>query len=406
MNLRLLVWKEIWERPTALATTCLAVLLGVTALVTIRHVTVSSEQEVARQLESLGANVLILPRDATLQDYYSADMQGGSLPEEHVDEVLMSGLTGVERLSPKLCVPAQLAGRQVTLTGILPQSEFAAKTAWQSINLFSQKHQGCKKAHVEPTAEDAAPEALATRRSIEDLAEGETVVGADIAARDNIRPGSSVELLGRSLRVLAILPRTGTVDDSRVFAHLHTVQRMAQAGQVVSAIEVMGCCEDAAGQLVPDLQKLLPDAKVVTISQVVKTQVGVNRLMAKGSLFVFGVLVIVGGASVASAISANVRERRREIGTMLALGATSGLIARMFLLKAAVVGLAGGLGGAALGMSLAVWFGPRWAGVAVGPLPSFAVLSALVAVVVALVAAYWPARRAAGLDPCICFQEV
>ena len=46
------------------------------------------------------------------------------------------------------------------------------------------------------------------------------------------------------------MPRTGTVDDSRVFAHLHTVQRLSKSGEVINAIEVMGCCEDAAGNLV------------------------------------------------------------------------------------------------------------------------------------------------------------
>ena len=60
--------------------------------------------------------------------------------------------------------------------------------------------------------------------------------------------------------------------------------------------------------------KLLPNARVVTVSQVVQTQVGVNRLMSGTSWFVLGILVVVGGASLASAIAANVRERRREIG--------------------------------------------------------------------------------------------
>ena len=76
------------------------------------------------------------------------------------------------------------------------------------------------------------------------------------------------------------------------------------------------------------VRKLLPNTKVVTISQVVQTQVGVNRLMSNTSLFVLVVLVVVGGASLAGAIAANVRERRREIGTLMALGATPGLRSR------------------------------------------------------------------------------
>jgi putative ABC transport system permease protein len=407
MRLRTLVWKELRERPWALATSGLAILLGVASLVAIRHVTVASEREVSQQLATLGANILILPKEATLQDYYAADQNGGTLPEEHVSEVYLAGLTGVEKVSPKLSVPAELGGHSVTVTGILPQSEFRTKAAWQTVSLFSPKpHVGCKKAKCAPTAADASPEALATNRTIEELRETEAVIGADIADRTRIKSGKTVKLLGASFDVLAVLPRTGTVDDSRVFAHLHTVQRLAGSGEVVSAIEIMGCCEDAAGDLVPQLQKLLPDAKVITISQVVQTQVGVNRLMANTSWFVLVVLVIVGGASLAGAISANVRERRREIGTLMALGATPGFVSRLFMVKALVLGLIGGAAGSLIGLGLALWLGPHWASVEVVPLPHLMAAAACAACVLALAAAYWPARTAARLDPCICFREI
>lgn len=406
MNLRILVWRELSERPSAMLTSTLAILLGVTALVAIRHVTVFSEREVGQQLQSLGANVLVLPKDATLQDYYSADLTSQTLPESHVASILLANLPGVERLSPKLCVSTKIAERPVTLTGILPQSEFQAKAAWQSVSLFSNKHEGCTKAACGPKTYDAAPESLASERTIDQLKGNEAVIGADVAEFSKLRPGKSVTILGESLQILAVLPRTGTVDDSRVFAHLHTVQRMTNAGEVVNAIEVMGCCEDAAGSLVPRLAELLPDSKVVTISQVVSTQVGINRLMSQMSLFVVGVLVVVGGASVASTIASNVRERRREVGTMMALGATPGLVTRMFLLKASILGLVGGIGGCSLGLVSAMLLGSYWAGVTVAPLPDLLLMALAAALAITTLSAYFPARSAARLDPCRCFSEV
>jgi putative ABC transport system permease protein len=405
MTLRSLVWKEIRERPTACLTVVLTIFLGVAALVAIRHVTVFSEHEVARQLETLGANILILPKNASLQDYYSADLNGETLPEQRVSEVLLAALPGVEKLSPKLCVTAEVDGKPVLLTGILPQSEFQAQAVWQSVSMFTKtKHVGCKNAACSKPA-DTSPEALAKSRTIETLDPHAIVVGADAAADLKLAVGDSIVLLGDQFRVAAVLPVTGTVDDGRVFAHLHTVQKCAKSGEVVSAIEVMGCCEDAAGDLVPQLAKLLPDAKVVTISQVVATQVGVNRLMSRSSVFVLGVLVVVGGATVASSTSANVRERRREIGTLLALGATPWLVARLFLLKAAWLGLVGGVTGCVVGVVAAVMLGPHWAGVAVSPLPGLAALAAGAVLAITLVAAWWPARKAARLDPCTCFRE-
>src|SRR5262245_51756970 len=99
MNLRTIVWKELWERPTAMATSVMAILLGVAALVTMRHVTVFSEREVTHQLNALGANILILPKEASLQDYYSADLNGQTIPEQHAAQIMLAGLTGVEKLS-------------------------------------------------------------------------------------------------------------------------------------------------------------------------------------------------------------------------------------------------------------------------------------------------------------------
>lgn len=110
-----------------MATCVLAILLGVAALVAIRHVTVFAEREVGRQLQTLGANILVLPKGASLQDYYSADQNGMTIPEEQVSQIMLAGLTGVEKLSPKLCVPVVLEGAALTLTGILPQAEFQAK---------------------------------------------------------------------------------------------------------------------------------------------------------------------------------------------------------------------------------------------------------------------------------------
>ena len=399
MNIKKIAWKELWERPTAMITSLLAIALGVTALVAIRHITVFSEQEVKHQLSELGANILILPPAASLQDYYSADVNGGTLLEEHVSTVLLANLAGVEKLSPKLCTSVKVGGKDVILTGVLPQSEMNTQ-AWQSVGMFAKKnkHEGCTKASTGVV--DTSPEALASLRTIEELDRFAVVVGADVAASTKLQAGASLVLFGTQFKVRAVLPPTGTVDDGRVFAHLHTVQELTKSGEVVSAIEVMGCCEDAAGGLVPQLKALLPDAKVVTVSQVV------NRLLAKSSIFVLGVLVLVGGATVASSTSANVRERRREIGTLMALGATPNLILRLFLLKATWLGLAGGIGGALAGIVLAVLLGPHWAGVTVSPLPSLAAIAVTAALGVTLIAAYWPARSAAQLDPCTCFREI
>jgi putative ABC transport system permease protein len=115
---------------------------------------------------------------------------------------------------------------------------------------------------------------------------------------------------------------------------------------------------------------------------------------------------VVGVASIAGTMFANVTERRREIGTLMALGATPRLVSRLFLGKALVIGVTGGLLGYVAGTALAVGAGPYWAGITVRPVASLVVVALVLAAAVAVVASYLPARRAALIDPCLCFREV
>ena len=129
-------------------------------------------------------------------------------------------------------------------------------------------------------------------------------------------------------------------------------------------------------------------------------------MMSHLSMIVLGVIVLVGGASVANYMYANVYERRREIGTLMALGAGSSVILRMFLLKALLLGFVGGISGYALGTVLAVTLGPRLAGIPVLPMPVLLAWAVGLSLAIALAASYFPARRAARLDPCDALQEV
>jgi putative ABC transport system permease protein len=247
---------------------------------------------------------------------------------------------------------------------------------------------------------------LVRKRVIDDLGTHEALVGADTASILGIVEGQSLNLMGKDFSVVAVLPETGTVDDSRIFAHLHTVQEMSNKDAVVSCIEIVGCCKEISAGLVDNVNKLLPDAKVVTVTQVVATQAKVNGMMEKLSLIFVAIIVVVGGAGIANYMFANVYERRREIGTLMSLGAESMLILRIFLLKALLLGVAGGVGGFVVGTLLAVTLGPRLAGVPVLPMPALALWAVAISVGITLLASFFPARRAARLDPVTSFQEV
>jgi len=285
----------------------------------------------------------------------------------------------------------------------LPKNEFQAKAAWSGVGVFSRPV-GCGASVGMMGSDDK--KTLSRKKIIETLEENEVLVGADVAAKLGLKDADSLELLGKEFTVTAVLPQTGTVDDSRIFAHLHTVQDLAEKGPVVNAIEIIGCCQEISAGLVDKLNRLLPDAKVVTVSQIVQSQQRINGMMSNLSLMFLVIIVFVGGASIANYMYANGFERRREIGTLMALGADSRLVLQVFLLKALLLGVAGGIGGFVLGSIFAVVLGPQLAGIRVWPMWQLAIAAIGISVALTLVASYFPARRAARLDPCATFQEV
>jgi putative ABC transport system permease protein len=423
MQMRTLVLREIFERKSQLYTSFLAILLGITVIVSIKNITTYSEGAVAQEMDSLGANVLVLPKSATLQDYYNADIQSETIPEEYVTQLAMSDLAGLDNISPKLSVPVQLKDKTFTLTGILPKNEFQAKAAWSGAGVFTRPV-GCGASVGMMGSDDK--KTLSRKKVIETLEDNEVLVGADVAAYLGIKDAdssetdspeadsskadppepASIELLGKKFIVTAVLPATGTVDDARVFAHLHTVQELSKKGPVVNAIEIIGCCKEISAGLVDKLNAALPDAKVVTVSQIVQSQQRINGMMSNLSLMFLVIIVFVGGASIANYMYANVFERRREIGTLMALGADSRLVLKVFLLKALLLGGAGGVGGYVLGSIIAIVLGPQLAGIRVWPMWELAIAAIVISVGLTLIASFFPARSAARLDPCATFQEV
>jgi putative ABC transport system permease protein len=411
-----LIWTEMARRPGPSITALVVVALGVSALVAVESVASSSEQKIAGQMQQLGANILVLPKDVSLQNYYAADTHGKSIPEEYVSRIALARLTGVEELSPKLTIDCEWDSTPAVLTGILPRTEFYKKSSWQSVDLLTMgldpvdvgtKHEGCSGRSCQiPTGEKTELSSYSSTRIVHELDQNSLLVGADVAAKHGVEVGQKVELLGGQFIVAGVLPATGTTDDGRLFAHLHRVQELHGAGAVVNVIEVMGCCEDVASGLIEGLDTLLPDVRVVTISQIVEAQVTVNRLMNRLSYVLFTLLMVIGGASIASVMFANVAERKRELGTLLALGATPKMVGRMIILKASTIGLVGGAAGLLLGVSAAYTVGGRYLDLSVGISPQAATVGLVVAIVVAAVASYLPARKAARLDPCVCLQEL
>lgn len=133
------------------------------------------------------------------------------------------------------------------------------------------------------------------------------------------------------------------------------------------------------------------------------------KLVAVALSLLAALITALAAVNIAQALYANVRERRREIGILRAVGATHGDVQALFLVEAAAIGLGGGLFGMVLSRAAAA--GLDW--LARTRLPDFpfkpqsffefqawmVCTGLVVGVLAALAGAFLPARAAARLDP-------
>ena len=393
MNLFGLVRRELSHRKGQAVSGLLAIVLGVAVIVALRSVTRVSEIAVATKLDNLGANILVLPIGTSVDDYRSADIDAATLPEEYVERIVASTLPGVDNLSPKLTRRMEIGGHKLVVTGILPTNEIASKPVWQLDALSGGATHDCSKdagAYVNPRLK---------RKAVGSLDEKECLVGSAAAERLKVVKGETVDLGGTSLKVEAVIPETGTVDDDRVFVHLRTMQRLTETKGKVSSIEIMGCCNAITDGLLGKLRNVLPDTKITTVQQIVATQIETNALVKKVSFAFLWVVLVVGGLSIGNSIWANVNQRRREIGILRLLGTPRGGIYGLLLGKAAFLGVVGGFLGWVIGTIAGSTLGADITGLEVRPVGTLLASSLLVAVGTALLGAFLPAHLASRIEP-------
>ncbi len=405
MNLFNLVWLELLHRKARLVSGLMAIILGIAVIVGIRSVTIFPEKAVAVKLDNLGANILVLPQGASTDDYYTADIDAPTFPENYVERIVTSNLSGVDNLSPKLSRRVKIGNENFVLTGILPANEITAKPLWQTSGLMgAELKASCATATSENHPSELKDERL-TRKVIDSLDALDCYVGFMAAKKLAAAEGGKINIENKEFNIVKILPETGTIDDGRIFAHLHTVQKLLGIENQISAIEIMGCCNAISEGLLSKMRNILPDTRITTIGQIVSTQLETNKMMNKISLIFLIIILLVGGISIGNYMAANVNERKREIGIYRMIGFSRSEIYSMLLLKAVILGFFGGILGCILGTLAGVILGPQLAGIAVQPIIILLPFSILSAIIISVLGSLVPAYLAAKIEPYSIMQE-
>ncbi len=243
------------------------------------------------------------------------------------------------------------------------------------------------------------------------------VIGQTIA--DNLFPGidpigQNLRVRGLSFRVVGVLARKGQDAQGRdqddvLFAPYTTVQKKLLAISHIQFAYVSAITPGAtytAQQQITDLlrqrHRLGPNQEndffVRNMTDVAEAADETNRIMTILLGSIASVSLLVGGIGIMNIMLVSVTERTREIGIRMAIGARSSAVRTQFLIESIVLSLIGGVIGILLGVTVSIVI-PQLVGWPTLISVSSIVGSVVFSAVVGIFFGYYPARKAAGLDP-------
>lgn len=224
--------------------------------------------------------------------------------------------------------------------------------------------------------------------------------------------GKTVRIGGINFKVIGLLEAKGGTgfggQDDAVFVPLSTMQKILVGDNYLSTISVSVADKELMAQVKDEITFVLavkhrvdpaePDFSIISQADILGTLNQVTTTFTMFLAFVAGISLLVGGIGIMNMMLTTVTERTREIGLRKAIGAKKLDISRQFLAEALMLTFTGGLIGIILGwlISLAV---SAFAGIATS-VSLMAILIAFgVCAAIGIIFGYYPARRAANLNP-------
>ncbi len=359
-------------------TAILAVALGTSLVSASLGLAVGMRAKMRQALRAYGANIVLVP--AARPGGVRETPAGAQLLPSMSEDVLLrlgrlSGDLPLLGYTPILYTVVEVGPHRVALAGTWPDAARRVNPAWRAEGRWIEHRDDVSGA----------------------------ILGLSLAQKLGLTLGAPLTLTasGRthSFRVVGILS-TGGSEDEQVIVTLRAAQEVSgQAGRL-SLIQVSALGADrSVEEIARALESGLPGVEARTQLRLVMAE---ERLLARLSLLlglIAGVVLLASGLGVAATIASTVLERTREIGLMKALGASRSRVGALFLAEAGIMGFAGGLLGAAVGLGLAQAIAWSVFGGSVPFRITPAIASIGMGVCIAALSSLIPIRRAASIHP-------
>jgi len=393
-------WDAIRGHRLRSGLTMLGILIGIAAVVLTVGLGLGSQQEVGARISSLGSNLLIVtPGSSTT----TAGVRGGfgtasTLTTDDAD-ALASPVA-----APDIAAVAPIKSSSQALT--------AGSANWTTSVV------GTDSSWLDVRARSLSDGRFISTADVADSA-AVTVLGSETATELFGSPGAVgriVTINNVEFTVVGVLASAGSdastnLDDQAVVPISTASNRLVGGATrtAVSTIYIQAASPDVLSAAYQEADALLlnlhhiatPTSADFTISSqqtLLATATSVSRTLTILLTGIAALSLLVGGIGVMNIMLVSVTERTREIGLRKALGAPPAAIRRQFLVEATVLGLAGGVLGAVLGIGCALLL-PGLLGTTIVVSPAAVIGSIAIAMAIGVIFGVYPATRAARMAP-------
>lgn len=373
--------------------------LGAGAAVTaaLLNLQVDAKRRITSEFRVFGANVLVTPRNPNTKGLQSGVSTLDSslynrIPQSNGDDLVAraSLLYGIVKITP-------WGGG----------SEISETRGATSAVLVGYQFFGNDLAEIFPSTIVAEPQGRVLMGVDPGVRVSSCELGEQLAKRLGVQIQQSVELQANDSDVICFISRIrrfGGPEDSQILIWLDAAQELLKQKDRSSliALSVPGN-PTSVQRYVSQLQSSMPDVDVRPVRQFTEGEAKIyNRI---GGLLTATVVIVLllTGLCVMAAMTNVAMERKNDVGLMKAIGGATRRVLRLFMMEAALLGLAGGVIGAAAGIFLSIWLGKQVFGVAAQPRLIVYPVSVALTTIVAILSAY-PLRRLASVRPASVFR--
>jgi putative ABC transport system permease protein len=397
LNIIRVAFRALQRNKMRAALTMLGIIIGVSAVVAMVSIGQGAQATVQAQIDSIGTNLLFVTAGA--QNVGGVRSGTG---DTGTNTLTVDDLEAIKREVPTVAMLTPTVNARGQLV--------AGNMNWNtSIQGVSEEYPEVRKWTIQSGAFFTEADVRSAGRV---LVVGQTIADNLFAGTDPV--GQTIRVQNLPFRVVGVMARKGQDPQGRdqddiAFTPYTTVQKKILGSPRLQIAYVSAVSPDATytaqqqiSELLRQRHKLGPnepdDFTVRNMSDIAQAANETNNTMTMLLACIAGVSLLVGGIGIMNIMLVSVTERTREIGIRMAIGARSSAVRSQFLIESVVLSLTGGLFGIILGVAVSLSI-PRMLG---WPtlISSMAIVGSVIfSVAVGVFFGYYPARKAASLDP-------